>query len=322
MLGNRAEAEDVAQEVFISVFKTIDTSARRRSSRPGCIGSRSTTARTASSTWPADTTASATSSTRPPTTGTDAATRAPSRAARPDRALEGAAARGACCRRPSPRSTRSTACWWCCATSRTCRSRRSARSPACPTAPSSRACTAPRRPAQEAAAPRSEPMSQPDVRHPSRKESPMPRPNEPDEPSRPSSTTTPRARWAEADRPEVEAGTWGARRAARRRRDDAGVGGQSDSRLDLRALRARPRRRRTSPRASPRPSTSRSGGRFFGRRTLGDRLPFGVAAGDRAGGATRRVRGGVELADRVPVAARPPTKAAPHGSAGDLAPTL
>src|SRR6185503_2989577 len=25
MLGNRAEAEDVAQEVFISVFKTIDT---------------------------------------------------------------------------------------------------------------------------------------------------------------------------------------------------------------------------------------------------------------------------------------------------------
>ena len=34
MLGNRAEAEDVAQEVFITVFKTIETSVRFASSSP------------------------------------------------------------------------------------------------------------------------------------------------------------------------------------------------------------------------------------------------------------------------------------------------
>jgi anti-sigma factor RsiW len=125
---------------------------------------------------------------------------------------------------------------------------------------------------------------------------------------------------AEADRPEVEAYL-----RARGELPAAGAttpaAGQSGARLDLRALRA----------AAPPPAFTegvtstirqRSAGRFFGRRTLGDRLPLGwllaialvvllvvfaVVWSSPTGSLSLR---------------RPPTKAAPHGSAGDLAPTL
>jgi len=53
MVGSRAEAEDIAQEVFVTVFKSIDRSAAKPSCPPGYCALPPTTPRIASSTWPA-----------------------------------------------------------------------------------------------------------------------------------------------------------------------------------------------------------------------------------------------------------------------------
>ena len=50
MIGDRAEAEDLAQEVFISIFKAIEGFRGTRSSPPGSTGWRPITVATASST--------------------------------------------------------------------------------------------------------------------------------------------------------------------------------------------------------------------------------------------------------------------------------
>lgn len=125
---------------------------------------------------------------------------------------------------------------------------------------------------------------------------------------------------AEADRAEVEA-YLRARGELPTAGDAAPAAGHSGARLDLRALRA----------AAPPPAFTegvtatihqRSAGRFFGRRTLGDRLPLGwllaialvvllvvfaVVWSSPTGSLSLR---------------RPPDTTAPRGSASDLAPTL
>ena len=40
MVHNQAMAEELAQEVFLRVYRSRQTYGRRRSSRPGCIASR------------------------------------------------------------------------------------------------------------------------------------------------------------------------------------------------------------------------------------------------------------------------------------------
>ena len=127
---------------------------------------------------------------------------------------------------------------------------------------------------------------------------------------------------AEADRAEVEAYLRARGELPPATEADAApAAGQSGARLDLRALRT------AAPPASFTDGVTetihqRSAGRFFGRRTLGDRLPLGwllaialvvllvvfaVVWSSPTGSLSLR---------------RAPTKAAPHGSASDLAPTL
>ena len=88
MLGNRAEAEDVAQEVFIKVFKTIDTFREEAKLSTWLYKVTLNTCSNRSSTWRAATTASRTSWTRRSSRGRRPGRDAPPSSPRPDHALE------------------------------------------------------------------------------------------------------------------------------------------------------------------------------------------------------------------------------------------
>jgi len=53
MVGSRAEAEDIAQEVFVTVFKSIDSFRSEAKLSTWLLRIATTTPRIASSTWPA-----------------------------------------------------------------------------------------------------------------------------------------------------------------------------------------------------------------------------------------------------------------------------
>ena len=135
MLGNRQEAEDVAQDVFITVFKTIDSFRGEAKFSTWLLRIAANHAKNRIKYLARRPTRRGRPRRRLARCGVSNDRPGPpvqSQIESPDKLLEAAEMRTAHAARRSPPSTRTSACWSSCATSRSCPTRRSGRSPGLP----------------------------------------------------------------------------------------------------------------------------------------------------------------------------------------------